>query len=130
MIDDGFGAERVYEDVVLTLEERVTLAEMAAGVDDPWLAGQLLGTVPPPPRRSFELPTCWVGILLLMTGAAFSLATFAHWVWAAILGVAVMAGGTALLITPWLRDRRDRPPVRPVAERGQWAPRSSRKPSG
>ena len=128
-MDDGSRAESVYEDVVLSLEERLTLAEMAASVDDPWLKGQLLGTVPPPPRRSFELHISWVGILLLMAGAAIALATFAHLVWAAVLGGIVMAGGTALMLTAWLRDKGDPPRVRPLAERGQWAPRSSRRPA-
>jgi hypothetical protein len=129
VIDDGSRAERVFEDVVLSLEERLTLAEMAAGVDDPWLAGQLLGTVPPPPGRSFELPTCWVGIVLLMTGAAFALATFAHWMWFAVVGAAVMVGGAVVLVSPWLRSKGEGPLVRPIAERGQWAPRRSRNPS-
>lgn len=125
MIDDGFGAAgSVFGDVVLSDYERQTLAGLAAGLDDPWLASQLLGIVPQPPRRRFHIPSCWVAILLLMLGAAFSLAAFTLSPWAAVLGVALMGAGGTLLVAPRLRMDRLRPRVRPLAQRGQWAPRT------
>ncbi len=132
MIDDWYPAGSVSGDVVLSHDERAVLAQMAAGLDDPWLASQLLGTVPVPvrPRRSFSIPTCWSGIMLLLVGAAIALGTFTHWLPIAVLGLALMAGGGALLIVP--QRKSVRPRVRPVAERGQWAPRTStrRRPLG
>lgn len=127
MTDDSYRAGSIFSDVVLSEYEREVLARLAAGVDDPWLASQLLGGVPAPPRRRFTIPSCWVGIMLLLLGAALSLATFTRSVWAAGLGLFVMSVGTTLLIAPQLRRmRRTRPLVRPVAERGQWAPKRSR----
>jgi hypothetical protein len=133
VLDDRYGAAgSVFGDVVLSDYERQELAGLAAGLDDPWLASQLLGIVPQPPRRRFHIPSCWVAIVLLMLGAAVSLATFSLSPWAAVLGVALMAAGGTLLVAPRLRLQRLRPRVRPIAERGQWAPRrrSSRWLSG
>ena len=126
MIDDGFWPGSVSEDVVLSEYEREVLARLAAGVDDPWLASQLLGGIPAPPKRSFTIPVCWVGIVLLLLGSALALATFTHNTWAAWFGLGIMASGAGLLIGPQLRFRRERPLVRPAAERGQWAPRRAR----
>ncbi len=126
MIDDGYPAGGIFSDVVLSEYERETLARLAAGVDDPWLASQLLGGIPAPPRRTFHVPACWVGIVFLLLGAALSLATFTRSLWAAGLGLVVMAIGTALLVAPQVRMKRVRPLVRPIAERGQWAPRRAR----
>jgi CBS-domain-containing membrane protein len=131
VIDDGFTAGSVYQDVILSEYERETLAMLAAEIDDPWLASQLAGIVPAPPRRKFHIPTCWVAIVLLMLGAAVTLAGFTRWLWAAGLGVALMVAGGALLVAPQLMriTRARRPKVRPPAERGQWAPpRTSRRP--
>jgi Protein of unknown function (DUF3040). len=124
--DDSYRAGSIFSDVVLSEYEREVLARLAAGVDDPWLASQLLGGVPAPPRRTFSIPSCWVGIVLLLLGAALSLATFTRSVWAAGVGLVVMSIGAALLVAPQLRMKRVRPLVRPVAERGQWAPKRAR----
>lgn len=126
MIDDGFRASGTYVDVVLTEYERETLARLAAGVDDPWLASQLLGGIPAPPKRTFSIPTCWVAIVLLLTGAAVALATFTRAPWATAAGLAVMAAGGVMLLGPQLRAQKVRPLVRPVLQRGQWAPRPTR----
>lgn len=126
MIDDGFRASGTYVDVELTEYEREALARLAAGVDDPWLASQLLGGIPAPPKRTFTIPTCWVAIVLLLTGAAVALATFSRSPWATIAGLVVMTAGAVMLLGPQLRANKMRPLVRPVPERGQWAPRSTR----
>jgi hypothetical protein len=130
VIDDGFRAGSVFEDVVLSEYERQTLVGLAASLDDPWLASQLLGIMPAPPRRRFHIPACWVAIVLLLLGAAASLASVTLSPWAAVLGVALMAAGGALLLAPRMNMNRLRPRVRPLAQRGQWAPRASRRPSG
>jgi hypothetical protein len=127
VIDDGFRAGSVFQDVVLSDYERQTLAGLAAQLDDPWLASQLLGSVPAPPRRRFHVPSCWVAIVLLMLGAAASLASFTLSPWAAVLGVTLMAAGVALLVAPRVKMSGLRPRVRPAAQRGQWAPRPSRR---
>lgn len=124
MIDDGYKAGSVFQDVLLSDRERATLAELAAGLDDAWLASQLLGIVPPPPRRSFHIPACWVGIVLTMLGATLALAAFTQGLWGAVFGLAMMAGGVALLVAPRLRTNTVRPLLRPAAQRGKWAPRS------
>lgn len=126
MTDDGFWAGSISEDVVLSEYEREVLARLAAGVDDPWLASQLLGGIPAPPKRSFTIPVCWVGIMLVLLGSALALATFTRNMWAAWFGMAIMTTGVGLLIGPQVRWKRERPLVRPVAERGQWAPRRAR----
>lgn len=130
MIDDGYTAGSVYEDVVLSDDEQQTLAGLAAGLDDPWLASQLLGIVPAPPKRRFHIPACWVAIVLMLLGAAATLASFTLSPWAAVLGLALMGGGGGLLMAPRLKMNRLRPRVRPPAQRGQWAPRKSRRPLG
>lgn len=127
MIDDGFTAGSVFQDVVLSDYERQTLAGLAAHLDDPWLASQLLGIVPAPPRRKFHIPSCWVAIVLLMLGAAVSLASFTLSPWAAVLGFALMGAGGGLLVAPRVKMKGLRPRVRPLGERGQWAPRASKK---
>jgi hypothetical protein len=123
VIDDGYKAGSVFQDVLLSDRERATLAELAAGLDDAWLASQLLG-IPPPPRRRFHIPACWVGIVLTMLGATLALAAFTQGLWGAVFGLAMMAGGVALLVAPRLRTNRVRPLLRPASQRGQWAPRS------
>ncbi|MGH9001796.1 MAG: hypothetical protein ACRDYV_01585, partial [Acidimicrobiia bacterium] len=82
MIDDSFPSGSIYSDVVLSEYEREVLARLAAGVDDPWLASQLLGGIPAPPKRRFSIPSCWVGITLLLLGASLALATFHKSLWA------------------------------------------------
>ena len=129
MIEDGYSAGSVFQDVVLSDYERETLAGLAAGLDDPWLASQLLGIVPAPPKRRFQIPTCSVALALLMLGSAVTLAGCTRWLWGAGLGLALMAAGGALLVAPRIRTRV-RPKLRPVAERGQWAQRASRRLSG
>ena len=126
VIDDGYRPGSVHEDVVLSEYEREALARLAAGVDDPWLASQLLGGIPAPPKRSFTIPVCWVGIVLLLLGSSLALATFTRSAWAAAAGLAIATAGGALLLAPQLRIKKVRPLVRPVAERGQWAPRKVR----
>lgn len=125
MLDDGYGAAgSVFGDVVLSDYERQTLAGLAAGLDDPWLASQLLGIVPQPPRRRFHIPSCWVALVMLMLGAAFTLASLTLSAWAAVLGLSLIGMGAALLAAPRLKLERLRPKVRPPADRGQWAPRA------
>lgn len=124
MLDDRYTPGSVFQDVMLSEQERAALAELAAGLDDAWLSSQLLGIVPPPPKRRFHIPACWVGILLTMFGAIVALAAFTQGLWGVLFGVGVMAAGVALVLVPHLRVKRVRPMVRPVAQRGQWAPRS------
>ncbi len=130
--EDGQRVGSVYQDVVLSEVERGRLAEMAAGLDDPWLASQLLGMVPPPPTRRFHIPACWVGIVLTMLGTIITLAAVTQALggaalWGTILGIAVMSAGVVLLVAPRVRTNKPQPLVRPVAQRGQWAPRPPRR---
>jgi hypothetical protein len=67
-----------------------------------------------------------VGIVLLLLGAALALATFTRNIWAAWFGLGLMASGATLLIGPQVRRKRQRALVRPLDERGQWAPRRRR----
>ncbi|MGH9037750.1 MAG: hypothetical protein ACRD0O_18480 [Acidimicrobiia bacterium] len=128
MIDDRYTAGSVSQDVVLSEQERAALAELAAGLDDTWLSSQLLGIVPPPPRRQFHIPSCWVGILLTMLGATLALAAFTQGLWGVLFGVGVMASGVALVVVPRFRVNRVSPMVRAASQRGQWAPRSQWSP--
>lgn len=127
MTDDGFWPGSVSEDVVLSEYEREVLARLAAGVDDPWLASQLLGGIPAPPKRTFSIPVCWVGIMLLLLGSALALATFTRNIWAAWFGLGIMASGAGLLIGSQVQWKRERVLLRPMSERGQWAPRRTRE---
>ena len=101
------------EGVVLSDSERQALAGLAAQIGDPWLARQLAGqdtdhaALPKPQRR---LPAAllhralsasnagWVGLLLLLGGAAFVLATFAHSPLLGAFGLIVMGAGLWRLV--------------------------------
>lgn len=91
--------------VVLTDRERRALAGLAESIGDPWLAGQLAGQEPQsarPARRSvgsflsrFNTANApgWIGVVLVLAGAALALTTFASSIPAASLGLLVMGIG-------------------------------------
>jgi hypothetical protein len=93
--------------VVLSDAERQALAGLAQQIGDPWLARQLVGqdAPPPPPKPERRSPATvlhrlasasdkpWVGLLLLVGGAAFVLTTFASSVLLGALGLVVMGAG-------------------------------------
>ena len=88
------------EGIVLTDQERETLAGLAAAIGDPWLAGQLAGggskTPLQPKRPSVWLRLAasgWAGLVLVVAGAALALLTFIHSVVVASLGLVLMGVG-------------------------------------
>jgi hypothetical protein len=113
------------DSVVLTDQEREVLAGLAATIDDPWLAQQLLGAdapppapPPPPPPPPLALPAPlalpptpaaaktrlglrrWAGVALIVLGALIHLATFATFalrVEVGLVAMAVMAAGAWLV---------------------------------
>jgi hypothetical protein len=92
--------------VVLTDHEREVLAGLAATIEDPWLAQQLLGVDgPPPPPAPAPRPAPgtpprlrpWVGAVLSVLGALLYLTAFTLGPWAAATGIAVMAASSWIL---------------------------------
>ncbi|MEW6474103.1 MAG: hypothetical protein AB1679_17765 [Actinomycetota bacterium] len=91
------------EGIVLTDREREALAGLAESIGDPWLARQLTGQdgPPPPPKRRlaglgtalFRATAGWIGLLLLLAGAALTVATFVHSTVVASFGLVVMGFG-------------------------------------
>jgi hypothetical protein len=104
--------------VVLTDRERQALAGLAESIGDPWLARQLAGqdaasrdAAPPPRKRRIagfgatvrRATNGWIGLVLVVAGAAVALATFIWSTLAASVGLAVMGFGAWRLAT----DRAD-----------------------
>lgn len=102
------------DNVQLTEREREALAGLAEQIGDPWLARQLSGQIgagdaPPAPKegglpasvlRRFDAATApaWVAILMVLAGAALSLASFARSLPLASLGLLVMGAGLWRLV--------------------------------
>jgi hypothetical protein len=102
------------EKVQLTDREREALAGLAEQIGDPWLARQLAGQErgaderPSPRERQLAQSTlrrinaatapAWVAVMMVLAGAALSLATFARSVPVASLGLLVMGAGAWLLL--------------------------------
>ena len=101
------------DNVQLSDREREALAGLAEQIGDPWLARQLAGQdgggEPAPPRerhlagsvlRRVNQPTApaWVAILMVLGGAALSVATFVRLLPVAVLGLLVMGGGIWVLV--------------------------------
>jgi hypothetical protein len=100
--------------VQLTDREREALAGLAEQIGDPWLARQLsgqdgaAGEQPPPAERhlaqsvvrrvSAATAPAWVAVVMVLAGAALSLATFARSLPVASLGLFVMGAGVWLLL--------------------------------
>ena len=104
--------------VQLTDREREALAGLAEQIGDPWLARQLAGQDAgqddgkgePPPLRERRLSgsvlhrldaataPAWVAILMVLAGAALSLATFADSIPVASVGLLVMGAGVWWLV--------------------------------
>jgi hypothetical protein len=105
--------------VVLTDQEREVLAALAATIDDPWLAQQLLGAdAPPPPPSPLALPPApaaapapapapktrlgfrrWIGVALIVLGALIHVATFAAFALRLEVGLVAM---TVMAAGAWL----------------------------
>jgi hypothetical protein len=93
------------EGIMLTDREREALAGLAESIGDPWLARQLAGgTQPEPPRHprlarltgrrpKLGAATGWVGLALVLVGAAFAVMTFMHSTLVASLGLGLMGVG-------------------------------------
>jgi hypothetical protein len=107
------------DNVQLTDREREALAGLAEQIGDPWLARQLAGhdgraghdgggEQPPPPERHLgrsvlhrldaATAPAWVAIVMVLAGAAVSLATFATSIPVASLGLLVMGAGVWRLV--------------------------------
>ena len=102
------------DNVQLTEREREALAGLAEQIGDPWLARQLSGQIgggdPPPSQRERRLPAsvlrrfdaatapAWVAILMVVAGAALSLASFARSLPLASLGLLLMGAGLWRLV--------------------------------
>ena len=96
--------------VVLTDRERQALAGLAESIGDPWLARQLAGqdAQPPRPKRHIAEPIVerfssaaapgWLGLVLILTGAALAVTTFAFSTVLAALGLVVMGAGLGRLV--------------------------------
>jgi hypothetical protein len=95
------------ENVELTDREREALAGLAEQIGDPWLARQLAGQEgggePPSPgtssrgsvlrRLNAATAPAWVAIVMVLAGAALTVATFARSMPVASLGLLVMGAG-------------------------------------
>ena len=91
--------------VVLSDGERQALAGLAEQIGDPWLARQLVGQDAPNPNPKGRVggpvlhrPTSastsgWVGLLLVLAGAALLMTTFAYSTVLGGLGLLVMGAG-------------------------------------
>jgi hypothetical protein len=121
------------EKVQLTDREREALAGLAEQIGDPWLARQLAGqdgNGEPPPGRERRLSgsvlhrldaataPAWVAIVMVLAGAALSLATFADSIPAASVGLLVMGAGVWRLVVDhtgfiarWINERRAEVPA-------------------
>ena len=115
------------EGIVLTDREREVLAGLAESIGDPWLARQLAGqAVAPGPRRrrraawlrppNLTAVAGWVGVMLLLAGAALALATFANSTALASLGLVLMGVGLWRVVADrgdqvvrWAASRREGP---------------------
>ena len=102
------------DNVQLTEREREALAGLAEQIGDPWLARQLSGQIgggdAPPSQTERRLPAsvlrrfdaatapAWVAILMVVAGAALSLASFARSLPLASLGLLVMGAGLWRLV--------------------------------
>ncbi len=99
--------------VQLTDREREALAGLAEQIGDPWLARQLAGQEggveqPSPGERRFggsafrrlnaATTPAWVALLMVLAGAALSVATFARSMPVASLGLLVMGAGVWRLV--------------------------------
>lgn len=100
------------EGIVLTDREREALAGLAASIGDPWLAGQLAGQerAAPRPKRPpawlrpfLGAAAGWIGVFLVVAGAALAIATFMHSTALAALGLVMMGVGLWRLVV----DRGD-----------------------
>ena len=100
--------------VVLTDRERQALAGLAESIGDPWLARQLTGqeAAPAPKKRRVtglaaalrRATNGWMGVLLVVGGAALALATFVWSTLVASLGLALMGVGAWRLTTDHAGD--------------------------
>lgn len=89
--------------IVLTDREREALAELAESIGDPWLARQLTGEekmARRPKRRRIRpgrallgAAAGWVGVVLVLAGAALAVATFVRSTSVASLGLLMMGAG-------------------------------------
>jgi len=101
------------DNVQLTDREREALAGLAEQIGDPWLARQLAGQdsggqQPPPRERQLGRSVlhrldaatvpAWVAIVMVLAGAALSLATFATSIPVASLGLLAMGAGVWRLV--------------------------------
>ena len=98
------------ESIVLTDREREALAGLAESIGDPWLARQLAGgAAQAAPRRGpvarlsdrrvkLGVVAPWIGVLLVVAGAALALTTFVHSTVAASVGLVLMGVGLWRLV--------------------------------
>jgi hypothetical protein len=119
--------------VVLTDLERQALAGLAEQVGDPWLARQLVGQDAPAPNQEPSLggsilqrvtsssTSGWVGLLLVLAGAALVTTAFAHSIVLGSFGLLLMGVGLWRLVVDqgdiilgrWAEKRRAPVPVPP-----------------
>jgi hypothetical protein len=116
------------EGIVLTEQERKTLAQLAESIGDPWLARQLAGQDPvarAPRRRRRpswlrgpdpKALSGWAGVVLVAVGAALALGSFAVSTPLASAGLALMGVGVWRLVDErgervacWAANRRPAP---------------------
>jgi hypothetical protein len=91
--------------VVLSEREREALAGLAESIGDPWLARQLVGQDRQPERPKSGFPwsvlrrikspatSGWVGLVLVLAGAALVVTTFTRSMPVACLGLLLMGAG-------------------------------------
>jgi hypothetical protein len=116
------------EGIVLTDSEREALAGLAESIGDPWLARQLAGRDPigPRPQRrrrpswlrppNLKAVSGWVGMALVLAGAALAIVSFVHSTALASLGLVMMGVGLWRVVADrgdqvvgWVASRRGGP---------------------